>query len=116
MNIQLVLSKLLKKHSDEIEHLSGQKVIEFLIQSLSQVSFSVDWSLVDEEIKFIAMDKDGGWRGYTEKPYASDLYNCWVINDNVAIFVNIHNKIITIENDYNDFNWKETLQCRELIK
>ena len=113
MNIQKVLEDILEKHSNEIEKLSGQDVISFVIDRIPKPVLTVKWSQIDPIINFVAMDKDGGWRGYKTKPFINELHSCWV-SDNISSYMNISPNLIvaTPSFDWTDLGWKTTLYSR----
>ena len=113
MNIQKVLEDILEKHSNEIEKLSGQDVISFVIDHIPKPVLTVKWNQIDPIINFVAMDKDGGWRGYKTKPMINDSHSCWV-SDNISSYMNISPNLIVATSSFNwtDIGWKTTLYSR----
>lgn len=113
MNIQKVLEDILEKHSNEIEKLSGEDVISFVIKNIPKPTLTVKWNQIDPIINFVAMDKDGGWRGYKTSPSVSEAHNCWV-SDNISSYMNISPSLIDASPSFNwaDLGWKTTLYSR----
>lgn len=113
MNIQKVLEDILEKHSNEIEKLSGQDVISFVIDRIPKPVLTVKWNQIDPIINFVAMDKDGGWRGYKTKPFINELHSCWV-SDNISSYMDIFPSLIVATPSFNwrDLSWKTTLYSR----
>ncbi len=113
MNIQKVLEDILEKHSNDIEKLSGQDVISFVIDHIPKPVLTVKWDQIDSIINFVAMDKDGGWRGYKTKPFINELHSCWV-SDDISSYMDISTNLIVVAPSFNwiDLGWKTTLYSR----
>lgn len=70
-----------------------------------QDEFVIDWSLIDPEINYVAMDFDKKWHGYQNEPNLRLSENQWVLGDHDSDYVHL------LLDGYQG-DWKDSLRKR----
>lgn len=68
LNNELRLIKI-NKQLDENYELSQHEMFIINFYKIVKVFFYIDWNQIDKKFNYIAMDSNGAWYMYIEKPY-----------------------------------------------
>ena len=82
-----------------------QSIYEKLSSEVKDNSWQPDWSILPEDMDWIALDADGGWRAYSTEPLPNHFM--WSTGDD-SDYLDLRCSVL---NKYNG-DWKDSLRKR----